>query len=152
MTNEFYTLDQLAEILKRPLPQAILSTPVSVCNNGGGNENTFQNVHIYDNQFSVKCKKCSLSAVEQKDVLDKFINLLQNPFSKLMVGIIVQEKQAVDGGDLTTVDILLDIISRPMTTDILFLLEEQLADAFHLGRCLQGIVNRLQQILLLFPT
>jgi hypothetical protein len=110
---------------------------------------TFRDVHHYDGQGVELKLDPVLNKEELKYAFNCLIRLLRIPAAGSMVHIIYRRsgKQGVDGiNGILTDALLYNIICRPITVDLFYLLEEQLSDNYNLGQCLQGVSWRLRQI------
>jgi hypothetical protein len=113
----------------------------------------FINVHIFDSKLINSFKSSKIySLQDKKEMILKFLNKLNNNEAKNMVKIIYDDMFKDNGGDnyqpenkIDCTDILADILNKDYE-EILPLIEEQLADAFKLGKCPSGRVTRLLQI------
>lgn len=111
------------------------------------NAGTFRDVHYYDGQgVSIKLSEEVPSREEMKKAFNQLIRVLRNPSAGSMVHIIYS-RNGYDGINKINTDLLLyNIICSYITIDLFYLLEEQLADNYNLGQCLQGVSWRLRQI------
>ena len=141
----FYTLDELeGPLAAARKPQ--LQAPAAPQPNPGN----FRDVHVYDGKIPASSNPAlvSIPAEEKSKLFSKLKTLLIHPLAKVMVDRIQAEDSGIDpANNVRPSDILSSILTRRMSVDIFLLLEEQLADNFLLGQCMQGRTTRLIQIL-----
>ena len=106
---------------------------------------SFQNVHQYDGTL-INPVQISYNPDIKRVLLQQLLMILRNPVSRLMAEKILLENTVDRANQVSTSDLLADILVRRMTPDIFLLLEEQLADNWMLGQCPQGQSTRLLQI------
>lgn len=107
----------------------------------------YENVHVYEKRIPKYEPRITFDPNYKREVFEKLKSILENPYSKVMVDLFVQGHDIIDHIDgINCSELLADILSRKMTKDIFFLLEEQLADNYLLGTCNIGKSVRLIQI------
>lgn len=118
----------------------------------------FQDIHQYD--YSYRDISYEPRITTDKQIwIEKLVQRLKNPSAIQGVSLIMANLGTMNNLDTTNQkraeDLLADLsyyIETTNNTDILELLEEQMADMFHLGQCAQGRVTRLWQLVCLFET
>jgi len=147
MNTPFYTLDELVQL--KQAGHLRQETDFTRKNEETKQKSgAYRDVHVYDGQLApVESLAQICYPPELKlQLLHKLLYLLTNPVSKDMAVKIMQE-QVYDGANkIQTDNLFADILSRRMSIDIFFLLEDQLADNFMLGQCPMGRSHRLMQI------
>ena len=148
---EFYTLDELIDLDSRNQLRTVNVNFDQVNKVTQTQGNNFRDVHQYDGQLATKSTVLSSYSQQQKqELLQKLQKILRNPISKFMADRIMMDDGMVDSSNhVKPSDMLAQILSMKMSTDIFLLLEEQLADNMMLGQCPQGRTNRMSQILVL---
>jgi hypothetical protein len=141
----FYSLD---ELLALKAQGSLKQTVVENRTGDAVRTSQFRDVHQYDGKLYIpEPQECQKYTDDQKKILlKKFLDLLENPYSKHMSIKIICDCSSDPANNISPSDLLADILARKMSIDIFFLLEEQLSDNFCLGQCLQGRTNRLVQI------
>lgn len=141
---DFYTLDDLITLKQKgELKQQVIEKTSKL-----GSSLSFRDVHQYDGKLYIPETPTHNKYDNQtkKELLEKLLLLLSDNNSKNMAYKIMLDCSSDPANNVCPSDILADILSRKISLDIFFLLEEQLADNFCLGQCLQGRTNRLVQI------
>jgi hypothetical protein len=118
----------------------------------------FQDVHQYD--YSYKDINYTPKITEnKKEWIEKLVARIKNPSAVQGIHLIMANVGTLNNMDTTNQkraeDLLADLsyyIEKTNNTDVLNLLEEQMADMFNLGQCAQGRVTRLWQLVCLFET
>lgn len=111
----------------------------------------FQDIHIYDYSYREE-KYTPLVINGQKEWIEKLIPKMSNPIAIQGLHLILANIGTLNNFDNTNKkkaeDLLADLSLIILTkdTDLLPLLEEQLADMYQLGQCAQGRVTRLWQL------
>ena len=116
-------------------------------------ENTFQDVHKYDNTWGKNyMPSCNWKESDKEALFLNLITRLTSVDAIKMVQLIM--KGGVENYDVSNnanaSDILADICTIPLEKKEISLLEEQLEDNFKLGQCPQGRTTRLFQLYLAF--
>ena len=111
----------------------------------------FRDVHEYD--YSYKDHNYTpLVSENQTEWIQRLIPKIKNPIASQAINLILANNGHLNNFDTTNQkraeDLLADIAYVILTkdTDLLDLLEEQLADMYQLGQCAQGRVTRLWQL------
>jgi hypothetical protein len=111
----------------------------------------FRDVHVYDYSYREE-KYTPLINEGQREWIEKLIPKMSNPVAVQGLGLILANIGTLNNFDNTNQkraeDLLADLAYVILTrdTDLLPLLEEQLADMYQLGQCAQGRVTRLWQL------
>ena len=121
------------------------------------NSNIFINVHDFDSKLKNIFKPLHIYSIEEKQKLfRKLSSEINNVHAIKTLEIIINDMYKPGGGDnfhpennLDASDILADILHREYK-DLIFIIEEQLADTIQLGICNSGRVTRLLNIWMTF--
>lgn len=109
------------------------------------NTGNFQDVHIYDGKLAeIKIEKYSQE--QQRGHISHLQSLCRHPFAVRMLDIILHRDNYDPANRVDSADLLVWICTHNITPELFYLLEEQLADNFSLGTCLQGSSHRIRQI------
>lgn len=114
-------------------------------------QQSFQDVHVYDYTYKESEYK-ELVSGDKREWMEKLIPLFKNPIAIQGLHLIIANTGTLNNFDATNQkkaeDLLADIsyAIHHKDTDLLPLLEEQLADMYLLGQCAQGRVTRLWQL------
>lgn len=123
----------------------------SVGHGGGGSPQLFRDVHLYDYSYREE-KYTPLVNEGQREWIEKLLPRMSNPTAIQGLQIILANIGTLNNFDNTNQkraeDLLADLsyVIHTRDTDLLPLLEEQLADMYQLGQCAQGRVTRLWQL------
>jgi hypothetical protein len=142
---DWYTLDQLIVLHSQNLLRVQHENYETKIRETQESQNTFRNVHNYDGTLANPVDITYNSDIKQM-LLNKVLIILDNPVSKMMASKIINEETVDNSNQISTANLLADILVRKMTIDIFLLLEEQLSDNYLLGQCPQGRSTRLLQI------
>ena len=114
---------------------------------------TFIDVHTFDGKLKNIFKPSREYTINEKRKMLKFLkSKLIDPQSQHMIDIIINDLNVKHcnnfqiENNMDCSDIVADIINYKDFDNILSLLEEQLKDAFLLGRCASGKCTRIYQI------
>lgn len=109
------------------------------------NTGNFRDVHIYDGKLAeIKIEK--YSSDQQQGHISHLQTLCRHPFAVRMLDIILHRDNYDPANRVDSADLLTWICTHNITPELFYLLEEQLADNFSLGTCLQGSSHRIRQI------
>jgi hypothetical protein len=115
------------------------------------NSSGFRDVHVYDYSYREEVYT-PLVTTEKKEWIEKLLPKMRNPVAIQGLHIILANIGTLNNFDNTNQkraeDLLADLayVILNKDTDLLDLLEEQLADMYQLGQCAQGRVTRLWQL------
>ena len=115
------------------------------------NNNLIKDVHEFDGSLNVNLEK-KFSKEEKLNKIKEYVKMVRNKEALSMLEIIVLDlindtnHNYDEYNKIEATDILVNILNKDITKDILDLLEEQLSDMYYLGRCSQGRTTRLIQI------
>lgn len=146
--TDLYTLPELHELhrrglLRQPVPPEQLERKVRETQQASQN---YANVHIYDGTLKYVETK-SYSSETKKYLFSLLYDILQYQQAKDMLAMIANDQSVIDHSNhVNASDLLADILSHRMSTDVLLILEEQLVDNYLLGQCPQGKTTRLMQV------
>jgi hypothetical protein len=118
-------------------------------------ESQFRDVHVYDYTYK-DSEYTPLVSGDKREWIERLLPKMRNSTAIQGVQLILANIGHLNNFDTTNQkraeDLLADIAYVILTrdTDMLSLLEEQLADMYHLGQCAQGRVTRLWQLRHLF--
>ena len=108
--------------------------------------NNFRDVHVYDNQGAdIKLQHIE-DPLELKAKFNSLIRLLKAPEAGAMIHTIYARGNFDGINRVNSQDLLYHIITHYITTDLFYMLEEQLTDNYRLGQCPQGSSWRLRQV------
>jgi hypothetical protein len=121
------------------------------------NSNLFQDVHQYDYSYKDLAYTPLVTTLEdRKRWILELEQTVKNPSARLGIHLIYANAGTLNNLDTTNSkqaeDLLADLayaIIHDKQEGLLPLLEEQMADMFHLGQCVQGRTTRLWQLILL---
>lgn len=108
--------------------------------------NTYRDVHVYDNQGETIIFP-NYSQEEKVNAAKHLQSLLRNGMAVHMINIMLSRNNYDQLNKIDSLDMLRWIHIHPITPELFYLLEEQLADNGTLGTCLQGSSWRLRQVL-----
>jgi hypothetical protein len=117
--------------------------------------NLFQDVHQYDYSYrDLPYTPVVTTLEERKRLILELEETVTNPSARLGIHLIYANAGTMNNSDNTNgkqaEDLLADLAHTILVennVDILPLLEEQMADMFHLGQCAQGKTTRLWQLI-----
>jgi len=168
------SLIRVASVDNRPMmnipqPTTMVPPPMMVPNptigpNGEPEENPaapviqsslFQDVHQYDYSYKDLPYNPTVTTLEErKRLILELEDAVTNPSARLGIHLIYANAGTMNNTDNTNgkqaEDLLADLAHAILVdnqVDILPLLEEQMADMFHLGQCAQGKTTRLWQLI-----
>ena len=145
-----------------PVPQPTIGpngepeqTPVTNPTEPVIQSNLFQDVHQYDYSYKdLPYNPIVTSLEERKRLILELEDKVTNPSARLGIHLIYANAGTMNNLDNTNgkqaEDLLADLAHSILVenqVDILPLLEEQMADMFHLGQCAQGKTTRLWQLI-----
>ena len=114
------------------------------------NASSFRDVHVYD--YSYKDLEYTPLVSNPREWIERLIPLMRNPVAIQGLHLILANINTLNNFDTTNQkraeDLLADIAYSILEkkSELLELLEEQLADMYQLGQCAQGRVTRLWQL------
>lgn len=147
MDEPFYSLEELIEQNNKGLLRSESRPLIKEYKKTQPNSSDFRDVHTFDRQVDTALTGKEVYSDEVKNILREQVQkILINPASKSMVDTIFREKRYDNINNISTDNLLADILLRKMSIDIFLLLEEQLADNSNLGQCPQGRSLRLIQV------
>jgi hypothetical protein len=128
-------------------PASISSASSSI---SSANASSFRDVHVYD--YSYKDLEYTPLVSNPREWIERLIPLMRNPVAIQGLHLILANINTLNNFDTTNQkraeDLLADIAYSILEkkSELLELLEEQLADMYQLGQCAQGRVTRLWQL------
>jgi hypothetical protein len=128
----------------------LISSPVAASSPAPASQ-SFQDIHVYD--YSYKDQPYTPLVTENHiEWIQRLLPKMRNPVAIQGVQLILSNTGNLANFDTTNQkraeDLLADLAYVILTkdTDLLELLEEQMADMYQLGQCAQGRVTRLWQL------
>lgn len=134
--NEVKTRDQIDEMVVKEHTKEVKTV---------SNPSSFRDVHVYDST----CDSITLptyTSEEKAQSIKHLQSLFRHPLANRMLDTILSRNNYDPSNNIDSADLLHWICTHPITPDLFFLLEEQVADNFFLGSCLQGSSHRIRQI------
>lgn len=135
---EMKTRDQIDEMKEKEKKEVIQPSSTS-------NSNQYRDVHVYDTQ----CEQIQLPSYTNEEKINSvrhLQSLMRNGFAIQMLSIILNRNNYDPVNRIDSMDLLHWICTNPITLDLFYLLEEQIADNGSLGTCLMGSSHRFRQI------
>ena len=109
------------------------------------NERSFRDVHVYDHV----CESVSFPSYSQEEktkAVRHIQSLFVNGMAIHMINIMLSRNNYDPLNKVDSLDMLYWIYTHPITPELFYLLEEQIADNGSLGTCLMGSSHRIRQI------
>lgn len=109
------------------------------------NSNQYRDVHVYD----YKCEQVAFPSYSQEEKVNTsrhLQSLFRNGLAIHMINIMLSRNNYDPINKVDSLDMLYWICTNPITPELFYLLEEQIADNGSLGTCLMGSSHRIRQI------